>query len=155
DGCHRAIALNPELPEAYSNLGHALADSGEWGGAMRAYRQARALKPNVAKFRHYIGLLHLLDGQFSEGWPLYENRWQTSALIKAHRNFQQPMWRGEPLNGKRILLHAEQGLGDTLQFARYVPLVSERGGTVILEVPAELRRLLSDIAGASEIVLRG
>ncbi len=155
DACRRAIDLNPNLPEAHSNLGHALSDDGDLDEAMRSYHRALALKPDTPKFLHYIGLVHLLRGEFSTGWPLYENRWQTKALAKAQRNFAQPLWRGEPLNGSRILLHAEQGLGDTLQFVRYVPLVAERGARVVLEVPAELRSVLTGVSGVAEIVTRG
>jgi tetratricopeptide (TPR) repeat protein len=155
ESCRQAITLNPALPEAHSNLGHALSDCGEVDAAMASYHRALQLQPKSPKFQHYIAITHLLRGEFAEGWKLYENRWQTKALIRSRRDFTQPLWQGQPLAGERILLHAEQGLGDTLQFVRYVPLVAERGGTVILEVPAELRRLLSNISGATEVITRG
>jgi tetratricopeptide (TPR) repeat protein len=155
DSCRRAVELNPTLRRAHSNLAHALSDQGDLDAAMESYRRAVALEPECSELHHYIAIAQLLRGEFSLGWQGYENRWQTKGLRKFRRDFSQPLWRGEPLAGRRILLHAEQGLGDTLHFVRYVPLVAERGGDVLLEVPPELRRVLSGIAGAAEILTRG
>ncbi len=102
----------------------------------------------------------MLHGDFAAGWHNYEYRWQTKMLRNARRNFSQPQWLGQPITGARILLHAEQGLGDTLQFLRYVPMVVARGAKVILEVPSELRRLIENArlitsGGSVQIVTRG
>jgi tetratricopeptide (TPR) repeat protein len=110
--------------------------------ATAEYRRALASKTNCVELLYYVGLLHLLHGDFATGLHNYEYRWQTKMLRNARRNFLQPQWLGQPIAGARILLHAEQGLGDTLQFIRYVPLVTARGAKVILEVPSELRQLI-------------
>jgi len=92
-------------------------------------------------------------GDFAAGWMNYEHRWNDAPLHQ--RDFPCPQWKGEPLNGARILLHAEQGLGDTLQFLRYVPLVQAAGGAVILEVQDRLMTLAAEIPGVVEVVLWG
>ncbi len=94
-------------------------------------------------------------GDFAAGWRAYESRWQIGWLASQRRDFAAPLWLGaESLDGKTILLHAEQGLGDTIQFARYAPLLAARGATVILEVQRELVRLLADLRGAAAVVAR-
>jgi tetratricopeptide (TPR) repeat protein len=124
--------------------------------AIAEYRRALATKSNCVELLYYVGLLHLLHGDFAAGWHNYEYRWQTKMLRNARRDFSQPQWLGQPLAGTRILLHAEQGLGDTLQFIRYVPMVASRGAKVILEVPSELRRLVETTLGSiAQIVTRG
>jgi tetratricopeptide (TPR) repeat protein len=134
-------------------------DAGRRGGAdfvNAEYRRAFATKSNSVELLYYVGLLHLLHGDFAAGWHNYEYRWQTKMLRTARRDFSQPQWLGQPINGARILLHAEQGLGDTLQFIRYVPMVAARGAKVILEVPSELHRLIeTSLGAAAQIVTRG
>src|ERR1043166_9096789 len=95
------------------------------------------------------GMLHLLRGNFSAGWEKYEARWNLGDLLP--REFKQPQWRGEPLGGKTILLHAEQGFGDTIQFLCYLPLVAARGGKVILEIQKPLIPLVTPSAGVTVI----
>jgi tetratricopeptide (TPR) repeat protein len=120
------------------------------------YRRALATKSNCVELLYYVGLLHLLHGDFAAGWHNYEYRWQTKMLRNARRDFSQPHWLGQPIDGARILLHAEQGLGDTLQFVRYAAMVAARGAKVILEVPSELRRIVERAFGAAiQIVTRG
>ena len=92
-------------------------------------------------------LLQLSRGDFEAGWRGYEWRWRRAGA--APRDFAQPQWRGEDLDGKTILLHAEQGFGDTIQFARYIPMVVAKSGKIILEVPDTLMPLLTDIEGVS------
>ena len=151
--CRRAIALNPTCAAAYCNLGSALSDQGDLEEGLRCYQRALEAKPDWATALFYTGLTLLLQGNFAQGWQDYEQRWRLKHWRR--REFSQPLWLGEPLEGARILLHAEQGLGDTLQFVRYVPLVAARGGKVILEVPPRLRRLLSGLEGAAEVISRG
>src|SRR5262249_25710346 len=100
-----------------------------------------------------LSLLDLLEGDYPRGWTGYEirHRRPTHGL----REFPQPQWKGEPLQGRTILLHAEQGLGDTLQFLRFVPLVAARGGKVLLDVPAQIRRLGEGIPGLSGLLTPG
>jgi tetratricopeptide (TPR) repeat protein len=124
--------------------------------ATAEYRRALATKSNCVELLYYVGLLHLLHGDFAAGWHNYEYRWQTKMLRNARRDFSQPQWLGQPIAGARILLHAEQGLGDTLQFIRYVPMVAARGAKIILEVPSELRRLVETTLGSiAQVITRG
>ena len=96
--------------------------------------------------------MELLAGNFTKGWRDYEIR---SRRKNAPRRFPEPLWRGDSLNGARILLHAEQGLGDTLQFLRYVPMVQAAGGTVILDVPRSLLRLAAELPGIATLIGTG
>ena len=113
------------------------------------------MAPNSPEARSFLGLIHLTQGNFAAGWEEYEDRRRTAQFLREHRVFRQPTWKGEPLNGARILLYAEQGLGDTLHFVRYVPLVAARGGQVILEVPPRLHRLLAATPGAHQVIAAG
>ena len=97
----------------------------------------------------------LLTGDFERGWEEYEWRWKYKTMALAKRNFAQPQWSGEPIEGKTILLHSEQGLGDAIQFSRYVPLVAGRGARVILEVDRRLRELMSSLDGAAQVLSTG
>jgi tetratricopeptide (TPR) repeat protein len=115
--------------------------------ALAAYERAVALAPENADAQHNLGRLRLLQGRFAEGWEGFEWRLKTSRARSGF--FAAHHWDGTPLAGKTILLHAEQGLGDTLQFCRYVPLVAARGGEVILAVQPPLAPLLAQLPGAA------
>jgi tetratricopeptide (TPR) repeat protein len=149
--CRRAIALAP-LAVAHLNLGLALQDMGRMDEALASFRRASALDPGYPMAIACEGMLHLLRGDFAAGWEKYEARWKIGDLPP--RNFSQPQWRGEPLEGKTILLHAEQGFGDTIQFLRYLPLVAARGGKVVLEIQKPLIPLVTPAAGLT-IIARG
>jgi glycosyltransferase involved in cell wall biosynthesis len=94
-------------------------------------------------------------GDLAKGFEEYEWRWRTSDMAKSKLDVPQPEWDGSPLDGRIIFLYAEQGLGDTLQFARYAPMVAERGGRVILECQSEIASLLRGLAGVEQVVVRG
>jgi hypothetical protein len=97
-----------------------------------------------------------LAGEFGRGWELYEWRWKKETFTSPKRNFPQPLWLGEEdIAGKTVLLHAEQGLGDTIQFCRYAKLVKALGARVVLEVPKALRGLLSGLVGMDELIEQG
>jgi len=151
----RTVALKPDCVMALCNIGIRLHSCGDLSGAVNYYQRALRYYPNCATARFGLAMVHLLQAQFSIGWEEYEFRWGTRQLRRCQRNFSQPLWQGEPLDGARILLHAEQGLGDTMQFVRYVPRVAARGGKVVLEVPAGLRRLLDGFPGALEVITQG
>src|SRR5262245_20111211 len=112
--CRRAIAIVPRFATAHLNLGLALQDLGRLDAALDAFRQSGMHDPGYAKAHACEGMLQLLRGEHAAGWQKYEARWRIGDLPP--RNFPQPQWRGEPLDGKTILLHAEQGFGDTIQF---------------------------------------
>jgi tetratricopeptide (TPR) repeat protein len=151
---HLALQLNPDYSEAYNNLGNALFWSGKFEPAAAAFRRASELRPDLPDGPWNLANCLLLNGDFENGLPLYEWRWKIKTM-SAPRPFHQPQWAGEELSGRTILLHAEQGLGDILQFIRYVPLVIGRGGQVILECPSTLIRLFSQLPNIREIVVTG
>jgi tetratricopeptide (TPR) repeat protein len=149
----RTLALKPHLAQGYCNLGAVYHAQNRIAEATENYERALSLNPELAKARLNLGMVQLLSGDFAAGWKNYELRWEDAPLQR--RPFTQPQWRGEPLNGARILLHAEQGYGDTLQFLRYVPLVLAAGGSVILEVQSRLRRIAAELPGVAEVVCTG
>jgi tetratricopeptide (TPR) repeat protein len=115
--CRRAVLLQPLSPDAHGNLGSALAFQGHLEEAAECYRQALRLNPNHVVAHRDLGVYWLLKGDYQRGWP--EHEWRVHCRADRPRNFGQPRWDGSLLLGKSILLHAEQGLGDTLQFVRF------------------------------------
>lgn len=146
----QAIAFKPDFAEAYTNLGTVLKDMGRLDEAADAARRAVALQPDSPEAHYSLAFVLLMRGDFAEGWVEHEWRW----LFKdfpAHRwSSSKPQWDGSDLAGRTILLYCEQGYGDILQFIRYAPLVSERGGRVIAVCPAELHRLFRCLPGVSQ-----
>ena len=151
-----AIAIKPDFVEAHSNRGHALLELKRPEEALASLDRAIAIEPDFRDGSWNKSLALLLVGRFEEGWALYESRWKRYELMGLVRSFAQPLWLGsENLVGKTILLHAEQGMGDTIQFCRYVPLVAQLGAAVILGVQRPLLELLKDLEGVSQIVTQG
>jgi hypothetical protein len=146
------VGLEPDLTEALNNLGLVLKDCGQHEEALACLRRGLALKPAHSEIRKNLGIHLLLLGRYEEGWAEYEHRLFCPPLA---RKFSKPRWSGAPAAGATILLHSEQGFGDTLQFFRYAPLVRARAaaGRVILQCPAKLTRLLSrHTVGKLEII---
>ncbi|MBC8548436.1 MAG: tetratricopeptide repeat protein [Candidatus Brocadiales bacterium] len=148
----RAITIKPDYAEAHNNLGITFQERGEFVEAAACYSRAIELKPDYADAHFNRSLMSLLKGNFKDGWQEYEWRLHTKGY--AHRSFQQPMWDGSPLNGKTILIHTEQGMGDNIQFVRYLPMVQARGGRVIFECLPALVHLLKNCAGIDAIILK-
>jgi tetratricopeptide (TPR) repeat protein len=151
----RILARTPGHAEALANLGTAYLRRARPSEALECYLQAVESNPNHAGLHYNLGIACLLAGDYDSGFREYEWRWDFKELRTPRKDFRQPQWQGEPLEGRRILLHAEQGLGDTIQFARYAPLVTARGGEVILQVQPTLKRLLASMDGVAAVVARG
>jgi tetratricopeptide (TPR) repeat protein len=152
----RALALNSEYPEAINNRGTALQDLNAHREALVWHQRALLFGPDNAIAHLNAATAHLALGEYAQGWPEYEWRWNTPDLAPIRRDLRRPQWRGDQsLEGRTILLHAEQGFGDMMQFARYVPMVAARGAKVILEAPNVLVPLLRTLAGVSELIGRG
>ena len=150
----QALALDPQSAEALNNRGLTLYELGRLDEARASFDRAVAIRPSFAQAQWNRAQALLLAGDFAQGWPAHE--WRLKAHPELQRGFVQPLWLGEgPLVGKTILLHAEQGLGDTLQFCRYAPLVAARGARVVLEVQKPLIELLRDLPGVASVVARG
>jgi tetratricopeptide (TPR) repeat protein len=149
-----ALALRADLAEAHNNRGLALKELDRFADAAASHRRAYAIDPGHVEARWNEALLQLLAGDYEHGWAGYEWRWHKEPLIRARRNFPQPLWRGEPIAGQTILIHSEQGLGDTIQFCRYLPLVAATGARVVFEVQPPLLRLLHGVGGV-EVIARG
>jgi predicted O-linked N-acetylglucosamine transferase (SPINDLY family) len=149
-----ARRLRPADADAHSNLGRTLQAQGRLDEAIACYREALRLRPQHADAHLNRATAWLLIGNFEQGWPEFEWRWKSRNDIPP-RNFLQPLWDDSPQNGRTILLHAEQGFGDTFQFIRYAPLVKQRGGTIIVECQAALVRLLARCPGIDRLVAAG
>jgi Tfp pilus assembly protein PilF len=151
----RAIALRVDSAKAWNNLGVVLQDTHRYAEAEDAFRTVLQLAPNSSDALLNLGYLWLQQGDFARGWRAYEYRWQARGSEPA-RGFTQALWLGDvDLRGKTILLHAEQGFGDTLQFIRYVPMVAALGARVVLEVPPQLKHIVANTLDASSIIERG
>ncbi len=151
----RAIDIRPDCAEAHNNLGVARKQQGRLGEAVLCYRRAIDLRPAYPEAHNNLGIALLAQGDMAAGWPEYEWRWQAWQMRKAARVFACPQWRGEAAQGRTLLIHAEQGFGDTLQFCRYAPLAAARGLRVILEVPGPLVRLLRSLPGVDQVIEQG
>jgi Tfp pilus assembly protein PilF len=151
----RALVIKPDYVEALSNRGNLLRYFNRIDDALASYALALAIQPDYADAHLNEGLCRLTIGDFDLGWQKYEWRWKKKHGINPH-NFSQPLWLGqESLQNKTILLHAEQGLGDTIQFCRYAQNVAALGATVILEVQPSLKTLLRNVAGVASIIAQG
>ena len=149
----QALRLDPDFAEAHYNLANSLRDEGRCTEAIDSYRRAIRLRPDYAEAHWNMSLTFLLSGNFTEGWKGY--RWRRNADLKIlteHHCSGKPRWDGESFEGKRLFVHCEQGLGDNIQFVRYLPLAKARGGTVAFETLKPLIGLLRDFPGVDHIV---
>jgi Flp pilus assembly protein TadD len=149
----RALELKPSLAEAHLCLGAALANQGHFDQAIASYRQAIQIRPDFPAAHLNLGLALLVTGDLEAGWPEYD--WRQRAGLLPQKNFSQPRWTGQPLVGKTILLHAEQGFGDAIHFIRYVPQIAARGAKIIVECPQPLVRLFQALPGIERVVTTG
>ena len=151
----RAVAAAPDYITAWLNRGMALAQLRRFDEAIASYGEVLARSNDNADAHFNRALALLTIGDYRRGFDDYEWRWRRTGM-PAQKNRGRRLWLGEfPPNGKTILLHAEQGLGDTIQFARYAPLVAAQGAKVVLEVQPELKSLMSRLDGVTAVVARG
>jgi tetratricopeptide (TPR) repeat protein len=152
----KALALKPDYADVYTNRATVLKDLKRLDAAIADYDRAIAIKPDFAGAYWNKSLALLLVGDFANGWELYEWRWLKGKKPPKQRYVAQPRWLGsESLKDKTILLHSEQGFGDTIQFCRYATLVEQLGATVLLEVQPPLLKLLSGLEGVCQVVAEG
>ena len=147
----QALRLKADFAEAHNNLGIALQIQGKLDKSLPHFDQAIELRPDFALAHCNRALAWLLLGDFARGWPEYEWRWNVSGFPPLPSGVS--LWDGSPLTGKTILLYAEQGLGDSLQFIRYARLVQGRGGRVIVLCRPQLLRILGTSPGVDEVAV--
>ena len=155
--CDRAIALRPDSADAHFARGNILAEVRRYQEMLAEYDRAVTLKPDFAEAQYNRALALLLLGDYERGWPSYEWRWQNHAKLSLEkRSFQQPQWLGETsLAGKTLLVYSEQGLGDAIQFGRFITTIARLGATVVAEVQAPLVSFLRTLDGISQVVADG
>jgi hypothetical protein len=152
----RALAINPKYAIAWFNRGNVLLETTRLDDALVAYDHAIGLDPNYVDAHFAQGFIHLRKGDFTRGWAKYEWRLRDPKSEHSQRTFAQPRWSGQQsLDGRTILIHAEQGFGDTVQFCRYIERLAQAGARVVLEVQPALRSLLAPLRGAAQVVARG
>jgi len=152
----RVLRIKPGYAEVLNNRGLALYALNRLEESRVYFERAWQAKPGLAEAHWNEGLALLLMGDYQRGWEKYEWRWQAAAFAPQRRDYPQPLWLGqESLRGKTLLLHAEQGFGDTIQFCRYAKLLAAQGATVLLEVQAALKPLLAGLEGVSQLFAQG
>jgi tetratricopeptide (TPR) repeat protein len=152
----RALKLRPDFAEAHCGRGVALAELDRIDEALDGFARAQSLRPDYAEAHVNEATYRLLLGDFERGFEKYEWRWQTARFRANKRGFSQALWRGsDDIAGKTILLYGEQGFGDTIQFARYVPLVAALGARIVLEVPGPLHALMASLLPSVQPSLPG
>jgi FKBP-type peptidyl-prolyl cis-trans isomerase 2 len=150
----RVLQLKPDHAGAFYNLGNTLVAKGRFEEAMASYKKAIEINPGHADAQWSLGLINLRLGNFEEGWKGYEWRWKLKDVMPK-RDFSQPLWDGSDIRERTILIHAEQGFGDTIQFIRYATLVARRGAKVLVECQKELVSLLGNTEGVSQVIAQG
>ena len=155
----QAVQLKPDFAEAYNHLGNVLNAKGEYAEviendkAIENYRKALQIKSDFAEAHWNLSLVLLRTGRFTEGWKEYEWRLNPALNMTVYpHSYETPRWDGSYFKGKSLIVHCEQGLGDTLHFVRYLPIVKARGGKVILEIRKPLYKLLQYFPGIDELV---
>jgi Flp pilus assembly protein TadD len=144
-----SLRLHPHSPEALDNVGMTLARQGKWDEAMVWYERALAIRPDFPEARRNRSFIWLTHGDFERGWP--EHEWRLGCRNHRVLPVPRPRWNGEEIEGRTIFLHAEQGLGDVLQFIRFACPVKRRGARVIVACPETLMRLVARCPGVDAV----
>lgn len=148
--CRQILALDPHSAQAHRQLGIALSYQGDLAAAQTCYEQALAIAPTDAETHFSLAELLLQQGQLRAGWAEFE--WRRHFPELAPQNFSQPLWDGAAFAGRTLLIHAEYGFGDTLQFIRYAPLAAQPGGRVVVQCPPALVRLLRSLPQIAQVI---
>ncbi len=153
----RVVELAPDDPDGHYSLGNALLRMERLQDALNCYKRVRELQPNAARAYFAPASVLLMNGQYKEGWAAYESRFDMAAYKTNVKDVRDRLWDGSPLKGRRLLVHVEQGFGDTLMFIRYVPLLRQRAGEgkVYLACEPELFRVLQTLEGVDEVFALG
>jgi tetratricopeptide (TPR) repeat protein len=155
DAHDKALTAAPEHPGAWLNRGRALAALSKFDEAIASYGKAKAVQKDNPDIHFMESLALLTLGDYQRGFEKYEARWRRTGMPEP-KSRSRPLWLGDyPLTRKTVLLHAEQGLGDTIQFVRYVPQLAETGANIVLEVQPELAALMSGLEGAGTVIAQG
>lgn len=155
DQYRAALGIQNDIADVWGNLGVALQEMGEIDEALAAYDHGIMLSPDDAEIHRNRGMARLAAGHFDEGWRDYRYRWKTSRFRDLIRDWPCPEWTGEIQNNARILVHAEQGLGDTIQFSRYLKVLKDMGFRVDFECPDILKPLFKDASYLQSIISPG
>lgn len=154
--CFRqAIKLNPNYAEAYNNLGLLLEATGHSYDAIDCFEKSISIMPDFAQAHWNLSLSLLITANFSRGWKEYEWRLKTPELAGEQKRFSHPLWEEQDIFGKTILIHTEQGLGDAIQFIRYIPQLASLNVHVLLECKPALKQLFQTVQGIKQIVSPG
>lgn len=151
ENCKKAVKLKEDYAEAYNTLAAALQSERRFDEAIESYSKTLQYAPEYAEAYYSRGMLYLLRGNFAKGWHDYQWRLKTNKT-KATLRYDKPQWQGENFHGKTLVVQAEQGFGDSIQFVRYLPMVKERGGTVIFAEKTELIGLFTNLDGIDDLV---
>jgi tetratricopeptide (TPR) repeat protein len=147
----KALGLRPDFIMALVNKASSLAQARRIDETIATYRQIKAIDPGNAEAESYLSLIYFLTGDFDSGWTAYKARWNAQMPPASYPDFHRNLWHGtEDISDKTILVFADEGFGDTIQFARYIPMLAARGARVILSVEEALRPLLSNLEGVAE-----
>lgn len=151
-----AIELRPNYYQAFNNRGSAHRELADFEKALEDFKTSTTIKSDFADGYWNQSLIHLIKGEYEKAWPLYEFRWQSKHFPSEKRDFNVPLWLGDQsIEGKTILIHSEQGLGDTIQFCRYIKLFHQKKCKVLLEVEEPLIHLMESLQPRKNIFLKG
>ena len=149
-----AHSVDPDNTNALGNLGLALLNLNNPIEASAVYTKALSISPDNSDIRMSLGISQLMQGKYADGWENYEARWHAEQFTAKHRRFAIDRWKGEPLQGRKLLVYAEQGFGDTLQFCRYLTLLSDQGAEVHFECQRPMVELCRSLQGIKNVIAR-